>query len=541
MAVRTRDLTVRALDVVGSLPDTGATVTVAVTTEGILQDDAGKMLHFVMPAGTSTQEFGEDGELVFKLIPTDLFVSGGAYHIAIAGGDDLAFAMPDADTTYSELKLEAAGTPGVAYPGSHGWTYASSAPSDVEAGHGWVDSTDNTLSVWDGSQWREVAGGGGGGTSVSPHTPADGDAELAGIDIAGTDYELVDRLGRDRLHLVEQRVRPIHEVPQTWADVSDAAVAGWSAAAGLLTAVDAIAALAYSNSNASGTTAQFVYARIPVGAQQSTYRFRYTIGGGSQNGQIHDRVLGTWSGEHVGDDTDWAYYRIAFYEGDTFSTGRLQLGTGDFEWEGALTRDAVQDQLDAIGVPQAIDALKSVTRDLLLEGATDLVKNSAAATAAVARVAVANSARQAIEAGTQNLDVQGVTFTATLVNAHFGSTATTTDLPVVRLSKTEDRSDWRILFDSTAFLAGGWVPINASNGSATHDYYISGKVDRTKEIALYKSEEETTYHGALAGGAGVTGIWAGTKAEYDALSPVNPHRLYIVKGDGLYLGSEKQF
>ncbi len=391
-------------------------------------------------------------------------------------------------------------------------------------------------------QWAADAtgGGSGGGTAVSAHTPAAGDAELAGIDIGGTDYEITDREGRDRLHLVEQRVHPILEKPQTWANVSAAGTAGWSAATGLLTAVNAVAALSYGNANVSGTTAQYVYVRIRTGAQQSAYRFRYTIGGGAQNGQIHDRVLGTWSGERVGADSSWAYYRIGFYEGSTFTTGRVQLGTGSFEWEGDLTREAVEDQLDAVGIPQAIDALKNVTRDLHLDGATTLVKNTAAATAGVARVAVANADRQAIEAGTKNLDVQGVAFTATLANAHFGSTATTTDQAVIRLAQTQDRSDWRILFDDTAFLAGGWVPITVDNGTAGYDYYISGKVDRTSEIALYKSTEETTYHGALAdglavppvttgGGSAVDGIWRGTKAQYDAITSKDDDILYLVE------------
>ncbi len=368
------------------------------------------------------------------------------------------------------------------------------------------------------------------GTPVTAHTPAAGDAELAGIDIGGSDYELTDREARNRLHLVEQRVHPIRENPQMWANVSDSGVAGWSAATGLLTAVNAVAALAYGNADVSGTTAQYVYVRILPGAQQSTYRFRYTIGGGSQNGQIHDRVLGTWSGERVGADSSWAYYRIAFYEGDTFTTGRVQLGTGSFEWEGDLTRSAVEDQLDAVGIPQAIDALKNVTRDLHLDGATTLVKNSAAATAAVARVAVANADRQAIEAGTKNLDVQGVAFTATLANAHFGSTATTTDQAVIRLAQTQSRGDWRILFDDTAFLAGGWVPINVDNGTAGYDYYISGKVDRTSEIALYKSEAETTYHGELAVSVlgSVNKVATLTQAEYDALTSEDDSTVYLI-------------
>ena len=385
------------------------------------------------------------------------------------------------------------------------------------------------------------SGGGGGGTAVAAHTPAAGDAELAGLDIAGTDYELVDREGRDRLHAVEQRVQPIREVPQTWANVADAGTAGWTAAAGLLTSVNAIAALTFGNGDVSGTVAQFVYVRIPVAAQQSVYRFRYTIGGGSRNGQIHDRVLGTWSGERVGADATWAYYRVAFFEGDTFSAGRTQLGTGTFEWEGALTEGSVDDELDALGVNQQIDALKNVTRDLHLDGATRLVKSTAATTAGIARVAIQNSALQAIEAGTQSLDVQGVVFTATLARAHFGTTAATTDEPVIRLSGTQARSDWRVLFDDAAFLAGGWVPINVTNGAAGYDYYISGKVSRTTEVALYKSTIETTFHGAFAeglavapvtagGGAALTGVWRGTQAQYDAIASPDANVLYLIEG-----------
>ena len=366
--------------------------------------------------------------------------------------------------------------------------------------------------------------GGGSGTAVAAHTPAAGDAELAGIDIGGSDYEIVDREGRDRLHEVEQRVHPIREVPQTWADISDTS-AGWVRDNSLS---PALAGLAYAQTAVSGTAAQFVYCRIPVGALQSNYRFQYTVTGGS--GGTHNRVLGTWSGEQVGSDTSWRYFRVGFFEGTGFSAGKLQVGGSDkFEWEGSLTQDSVLDQLETIGIPQAIDALKNVTRDLHLDGATTLVKNSAAATAAVARVAVANADRQAIEAGTKNLDVQGVAFTATLVNAHFGSTATTTDQAVIRLAQTQDRSDWRILFDGIAFLAGGWVPISVDNGTAGYSYFISGKVDRTKEIALYKSEAETTYHGALSGGADVSGIWSGTQSEYDAIASPDANTIYLVQ------------
>ena len=337
---------------------------------------------------------------------------------------------------------------------------------------------------------------GDGGAAVEAHTPADGDTELAGLDIDGTDYEIVDDEARARLHTVEQRVHPIRQEIQTWADVTDGS-AGLAGPAALITTVTPAAALTYDNAAKSGTESQFIYARIPIGGRQSEYRFQYTVGGGRQDGETFNLVLGTWPSYRIGVDSSWQYFQIGFYQGDTFSAGKLQRGTGDFVWEGGLTDDAVKDNLESLGVTTQLNAVTDITRDLHFDGAARLVKNTAAATAGVARVAIANSARQAIEAGTQNLDVQGVTFTATLANAHFGSTATTTDLPVIRLAQTEDRSDWRILFDDTVFLAGGWVPINVSNGDDGYDYYISSKVDRTKEIALYKSIEETTYHGEL--------------------------------------------
>ncbi len=351
----------------------------------------------------------------------------------------------------------------------------------------------------DNTKWVLFAGGttGGGGSTVAAHTPAAGDDELAGLDIDGTDYELVDRQGRDRLRLVEQRVHPIHETARTWQTITDT-TAGWVVSDDQS---PTLSSLTYAQAAVSGTVAQFVFVRIPTGSQQSNYRLQFVEDKGTANEQTRQRVLGTWSGERVGGGTAWQYYRIAFYEGTTFADGVLQVGvSGEYTWEGALTEQAVEDQLEGLGIPQQLGALKNVTRDLHLDGVTRLVKNSAAATAAVARVAVANADRQAIEAGTTSLNVQGVTFTASLSDAHFGTTATTTDLPIIRLAQTEDRSDWRILFDTATFLAGGWVPITVTNGTAGYDYYISSKVDRSQEIALYRSEQETTYTGDLAAG-----------------------------------------
>lgn len=60
-------------------------------------------------------------------------------------------------------------------------------------------SRDDKIPKFDGDTlgWEDDTGG-TGGTKITAHTPAEGDAELSGIDIAGTDYELVDAAGRTR-------------------------------------------------------------------------------------------------------------------------------------------------------------------------------------------------------------------------------------------------------------------------------------------------------------------------------------------------------
>ena len=84
------------------------------------------------------------------------------------------------------------------------------------------------------------------------------------------------------------------------------------------------------------------------------------------------------------------------------------------------------------------------------------------------------------------------------------------------------------------------MPINVSNGTAGYDYYISGKVDRTSEIALYKSTEETTYHGELrdglavppvttGGGNALTGMWRGTQAQYNAITSKDANVVYLIE------------
>ncbi len=201
------------------------------------------------------------------------------------------------------------------------------------------------------------------GTTVEAHTPASGDAELSGLDIGGTDYEIVDQGGRDRLHAVEQRVHPIRQEPQTWEDITDGS-AGWSDPASLITTVNNAAALTYDNAPKSGTDDEFVYVRIPIGARQSEYRFQLTVGGGQQDGETFNHVLGTWPTTRIGADSSWQYFQIGFYQGDTFSAAKLQRGTGDFTWEGGVTKAAVYEQVKGIIVGGVTDDDESETIDV---------------------------------------------------------------------------------------------------------------------------------------------------------------------------------
>ncbi|MCY3569308.1 MAG: hypothetical protein OXH38_11815 [Chloroflexi bacterium] len=137
-----------------------------------------------------------------------------------------------------------------------------------------------------------------------------------------------------QLRDVEQRVHPILQVARTWTDVSSGA--GWSAPTGLLGDIAAIAALAFGNAQVGGDVSDFVYVRIPVGSTQSNWRFRFLVHGGAQDGETHNRVLGTWASEFVGSDDTWSYFRIGFYEGASFTNGLLQSAEGVFVWGGGL-------------------------------------------------------------------------------------------------------------------------------------------------------------------------------------------------------------
>ena len=198
------------------------------------------------------------------------------------------------------------------------------------------------------NRWAAPAGG-GSGTAVAAHTPAAGDDELTGLDIAGADYEIVDAEARDRLATAEHRIHPIREVDQTWTDVSDGAAAGWAAPTTSILDVSGAAALTYGVTAVAGDEDDFVYVRIPVGAQQSRFRFAWTpVGGRATDSGRGSRVLGTWAGERIGADTSWQYYRVSFYAEDSFTGGRVQSGEGVYEWEAALTQAAVYERVKAI-------------------------------------------------------------------------------------------------------------------------------------------------------------------------------------------------
>ena len=313
------------------------------------------------------------------------------------------------------------------------------------------------------------------------HTPPDPD----GYD----DTEL-----RQRVQRLYDLTTDLHAGPLStgWSDATDDAQGGLAA----VSAVDLATVRAVTDWTAQSLAHeanQTTVARIPVDADPRLFRMKVEGTG--------DRVYfeGFNTLQRLGESADeaWALYFVGTY-GDAVTTVTLQV-TGAVAHLGESRFDGILGD-GADGIRSQLADLLTRSRDLHLDGVTRFDKNSDVAVAGIARVAISNDDRLAIENGDMALDVGAVTFTATLANAHFGSTATTTDEPVIRLASSEDRGDWRVLFDQVAFVAGGWVQLTVTNGGAGYDYWLTGKVDRTSEVALYKNTEETTFHGTLAGG-----------------------------------------
>ena len=236
--------------------------------------------------------------------------------------------------------------------------------------------------------------------------------------------------------------------------------------------------------------------RVPAGADPRLYRITLTgTGGQAYTFTLNQRGLAGQSA-----DEQWDLY-WGGQLGEDVASASMQV-TGSLAHLGETRFDGILGD-GADGIRASLADVQNRSRDLHLDGAHRLVTNADAAVAGIAAVGILRSQLLAIQDGGTPLDVQGVTFAASIANPDFDAeTPTQVTRPVIRLKATENRGDWRLRFVAREhpvdLLAGGWVPITVSNGTEGFDYYISGHASGA--VSLLKNTEVTTFHGTLAGG-----------------------------------------
>ncbi|MYG37397.1 MAG: hypothetical protein F4205_18155 [Gemmatimonadetes bacterium] len=280
-----------------------------------------------------------------------------------------------------------------------------------------------------------------------------------------------------------------------WSDAS-ADAQGGIAAVDSATLDGARAVTDWTNQSLNHEAGKHTVARIPAGADPRLFRMKIE-GTGSQ---VAFETFNTLQYLGASADEQWALYFVGTY-GDAVTTVTLQV-TGSLAHLGETRFDGILGD-GADGIRASLADVQNRSRDLHLDGAHRLVTNADAAVAGIAAVGILRSQELAIENGDTPLDVQGVTFAASIANPDFdASTPTRITKPVIRLKATENRGDWRLRFVAREhpvdLLAGGWVPITVSNGTAGFDYYISGHASGA--VSFLKNTEVTTFHGTLAGG-----------------------------------------
>jgi len=214
------------------------------------------------------------------------------------------------------------------------------------------------------------AGTGAGGTSVSVHTPAADDAELSGLDIDGTDYEIVDAESRARLTGDESRITHLDSLTGdlrlpsssgTWALVnSDGSEGGIAQTSGFPTLTAAAAAGSYgqrlAETDASG---RHFAVRVPTGSDPASWRVVFTLGSNS-----YRPLLSTF--DSLGTSGSWDYYRppnaSTVVAALALETNEMSV-SGRTEYVGNLAEVKVWDQLDTILAGSGIGLTKAASPD----------------------------------------------------------------------------------------------------------------------------------------------------------------------------------
>ena len=167
MALHTRTLTIDVFNLMGS-PKQGVDVTVELAdSDSLAVTDDGEIIN-----NTIDLESNASGDITVELLPSSLYRIGGIYRIKVGSTAAFDFNMPDNNTTLRALLLADVSPQSASPPGQLGWLAQADRPTNPVLGLGHYDIDDNTLAIWDGSDWSAIAGGGGGGGLSTVHTSA---------------------------------------------------------------------------------------------------------------------------------------------------------------------------------------------------------------------------------------------------------------------------------------------------------------------------------------------------------------------------------
>lgn len=197
------------------------------------------------------------------------------------------------------------------------------------------------------------------GTTVAAHTPADGDAELSGLDIGGTDYEIADRSARNqnaaddhRLEVLGDLTRDIKAgspVSTEWVAATLNSQGGVSLPATTPSNVGTAAGLIYVVSLNSGRVGSLVV-RIPADGDDDLFRVALLHGRAQYTVNVN-------TFHRIGADNDWIYYTLAQEQiGDGVDTLQMQVTgsaahVGTSRFEGVVPAGNLDGAVDPANLP----------------------------------------------------------------------------------------------------------------------------------------------------------------------------------------------
>ena len=210
------------------------------------------------------------------------------------------------------------------------------------AREGKTDPADQTITL---------PSGGGGGSTVTPHTPTTGDQPISGLDISNTDYEIVDAAARSQQvlneaflsHLEDKTHDLIPSLENQWSDAS-------SSQGGLATSTTVWTDSALSNAtyNQSNNTAATRYLVARRNNTVPANRLRIVLTSGSI---VRTILLSSLTSRTVSGITNFTFYELGS-QIDSNTTAELEYSddtdhVGSSTFAGNLVQGKVQSALGA--------------------------------------------------------------------------------------------------------------------------------------------------------------------------------------------------